>query len=292
MTPDPRPARPDELRPAFELLFSRLSRSERDYRAGKALELVEAGQLDPRGVFVAPGGVFVCQPVPGAGGLVWPPVAAGAAVEDRLVEAGCAWLRSQGARLAQCLLAEDEAVLAPSLLRNGFLHVTGLTYLRHDLRLDARHLSLPSRLALEGYDAARPDEFHRALLATYEATLDCPEVNGSRTIGDVIRGHQSQGRYDPSRWWLARLGGPAAGVLLIVEPSPGEWEVAYMGVVPGARRRGVGREILVRALCEARVAEADRVTLSVDDRNAPARALYASVGFEAYDHRRVLLAVW
>jgi mycothiol synthase len=295
MTPDPRPARPGELRPAFELLFSRLPAAERDYRAAKAVELAEAGQLDARGVLVVPGGVFVCQPVPGAGGLVWPPVVIvrdAEAVEDRLVRAGCDWLRGQGARLAQCLLAEDEAPLAPALLRNGFRHVTGLTYLRHGLRLDARHFPVPSRLTLEGYDAARPDEFHRALLRSYEGTLDCPEVNGARTIDDVVRGHQSQGRYDPSRWWLARRGGEAVGVLLLVEPSPGEWEVAYMGVVPEARRLGVGRELLLRALCEARVAEAATVVLSVDDRNAPARALYAGVGFEAYDHRRVLLALW
>jgi ribosomal protein S18 acetylase RimI-like enzyme len=289
MTTDPRPARPDELGQAFELLFSRLSRPERDYRAAKARELVEAGQLDPAGVLVAPGGVFLCQAVPGGGALVWPPAAASAEVEDRLVRAGCAWLRGQGARLAQCLLAEDEAALAPPLLRNGFRHVTGLTYLRHDLRLGTPG---PNRLTLEAYDAGRPGEFHAALLASYQGSLDCPEVNGSRTVEEVIRGHQSQGAYDPSRWWLARLGGEAVGVLLLVVPSPGEWEVAYMGVAPAARRRGVGKEMLARALREARAARADRVILCVDDRNAPARALYDQAGFETYDHRRVLLAVW
>ena len=108
----------------------------------------------------------------------------------------------------------------------------------------------------------------------------------------MVRGHQAQGRFDPARWWLARRDGEAVGVLLVVEPSPGEWEVAYMGVVPEARRDGVGREMLLRALCEARVAEAATVTLCVDDRNIPARALYEGVGFEAYDRRLVLLKVW
>jgi ribosomal protein S18 acetylase RimI-like enzyme len=287
-----RPARPDELRPAFELLFSRLSSGEREYRTSKALELVASGELDARGVLVAPGGVFICQAVPGAGGLVWPPVAASPDAEDRLIRAGLAWLREQGARLAQCLLAEDESSLSPSLLRNGFTEVTGLTYLRHELRLDARHFPVPSRLRLECYDSARPGEFHSTLLRSYEQSLDCPEVNGARAIDDVISGHQAQGRYDPSRWWLARSEGAPVGVLLIVEPSRAEWEVAYMGVVPEARRRGVGRELLLRSLCEARVAEAVWLVLSVDDRNLPARALYQSVGFEPYDHRRVLLAFW
>src|SRR5262245_38041234 len=97
---DPRPALPAELPRAFELLFSHLAPAERAYRVAKAQELVGRGQLDARGVLVAPGasepaGVFVCQPVPGAGGLVWPPCVVGGheATEDRLVGLGCAWLR-------------------------------------------------------------------------------------------------------------------------------------------------------------------------------------------------------
>src|SRR5262245_26373089 len=274
---DPRPALPAELPRAFELLFSRLAPAERAYRVARAQELVVRGELDARGVLVAPSaggpaGVFVCQAVPGAGGLVWPPCVAGErkAVEDRLVEAGCAWLREQGARVIQCLLADKEAPLSPPLLRNGFRLVTGLTYLRHGLRLDARHLALPATLSMEGYHPTEPAAFHETVLRTYEETLDCPEVNGVRTIEEVIQGHQAQGGYDPRRWWLARRGGEPAGVLLTVEPSRGEWEVAYMGVVREARRRGVGREMLVHALCEARAAGVERVILSVDDRNSPA----------------------
>jgi ribosomal protein S18 acetylase RimI-like enzyme len=298
--PDPRPALPDELPRAFELLFGRLSASERAYRVSRALELVAQGELDAQGVLVLPTdqgpiGVFVCQKVPGAGGLVWPPAVLGeevSALEDRLVLQGCDWLRCQGVRVAQCLLSEEEALLSPSLLRNSFQHVTGLTYLRHHLILDAGHLAGPARLTFAGYDAAGPAEFHQTLLRTYEQTLDCPEVNGVRTIDDVIQGHQAQGRYDPAHWWLARLDGKPVGVLLIVEPSPGEWEVVYMGIVPEGRRRGLGHELLLHALCEARAAGMERVVLSVDDRNIPARRLYERVGFEVYDHRRVLLAVW
>ncbi len=297
LTPTPRPARPDELPDAFALLFSHLPPAERAYRAARAVELASRGELDPRGVFVLPGvaGVCVCQPVPGAGSLIWPPIVTlqpPHPSEDELVRHACAWLRQQGARLAQCLLADDEAFLTPPLLRGGLRHITGLSYLRHDLHLEPHLLDTPVRLRFESYDLAPLQEFHAALAGTYEATLDCPEVNGVRSVEEVLAGHRAQGPHEPSRWWLARCGGAAAGVLLVVESSPGEWEVAYMGLVPEARGRGLGRELLLHALCEARAAGAFRVILSVDDRNAPARRLYQKVGFEPYDHRLVLLALW
>jgi ribosomal protein S18 acetylase RimI-like enzyme len=298
--PAPRPARPDELAQAFTLLFSHLAPGDRSYRAARAVELAERGDLDARGVFVLPGaaglaGVGVCQPVPGAGALLWPPVVIlqpRIALEDALVGHACAWLRQQGARLAQCLLADEEAPLAAALLRNGFDHITGLSYLQHDLQLHPALLGTPVRLSFECYDPARPDEFQEALAGSYEQTLDCPEVNGVRTVEEVLQGHWAQGRHDPARWWLARSAGAAVGVLLVVEPSPGEWEVAYMGLRPRARRQGLGRELLLHAVCEARAAGAYRLILSVDDRNTPARRLYERIGFQPYDHRLVLLTIW
>lgn len=298
--PTPRPARTEELRQAFALLFSHLRPADRSYRVSRATELAERGELDPRGVFVLPdegglAGVCVCQPVPGAGALLWPPVVTRQpreALEDDLIRQACDWLREARCRLVQCLLADPEAALAAALLRNGFRHITGLSYLQHDLCLDPALLATPVRLAFDCYDPSAPQEFRRALSGSYEQTLDCPEVNGVRTVEEVLRGHQAQGRHDPARWWLARHHGAAVGVLLAVEPSPGEWEVAYMGLVPAARGRGFGREMLLHALCEARAAGAARVILSVDDRNAPARRLYERVGFEPYDHRLVLLSIW
>jgi GNAT superfamily N-acetyltransferase len=201
-------------------------------------------------------------------------------------------LRQQGARLAQCLLADDEFALATPLLRGGFAHITGLSFLRHDLHLHPPALSISIRLALEPYAPENPREFHHTLQHTYAHTLDCPEVNGVRLIEEVIEGHKAQGRFDPSRWWLARLGGQPVAVLLLVELADAEWEVAYLGVTPAARKQGVGRELLLRGLVEAREAGAIRVSLSVDDRNRPAQALYSRLGFMPYDHRQVLLNVW
>jgi ribosomal protein S18 acetylase RimI-like enzyme len=293
-------ARPDELAEAFALLFQHQPDLERQERIARALALVEQGELSPQSVFVARGdrglaGALLCATVPGAGALIWPPTCVGPGreeVEDALVSRACAWLRSEGARLAQCLLTPDDAGRAAPLVRNGFVPVTRLSYLEHNLGVLTFWRPSPSRLSLEPYDPDHPDEFHHTLLASYEQTLDCPEVSGVRTIDEVIAGHRAQGPFDPSRWWLARHDGQPAGVLLLIETAPGEWEVAYVGIVPAARRRGFGRELVLRALREARLCGARRVLLSVDDRNRPAWELYRDLGFEQYDVRAVFLIVW
>lgn len=292
-----RPALPDEVPAAFDLLFAHLSDGERLYRAARAVALVAQGDLDPRGVFVVGDeeivGVCVCQPVPGAGALIWPPKALrNPDVEDALVAHACGWLRDRGSRLVQCLLDDAEAPLGVPLLRNGFAAITGLTYLRHDLQLAAPLLQGESHLTLDTYTPATAATFHNTLARSYQETLDCPEVNGVRSIAEVIAGHQAQGRHDPTRWWLACREYAAVGVLLVTEPDPGEWEVAYVGVVPEGRRQGYGRELVLHALCEARAAGVHRVTLAVDDRNGPAMRLYRRLGFERYDHRLVVLRIW
>lgn len=298
----PQPARTEELAAAFRLIFKDVGAAEQETRVANALHLVQRGELNPEGIHVLRGpngllGALVCLPVPGASALVWPPGAVDdderPRREDALVRYAVAWLRGRGVKLAQSLLMPEEVFLAQSLERNGFAHVTNLWYLGHDLEVPVDVLATPAHLHFENYDPQVPGLFHQTLLRTYEGTLDCPEVNGVRSIEEVIQGHQAQGKYDPGRWWLALQGERPVGVAVVTElPESGDWEVAYMGVVPEARRRGFGREVLLKALFEARAAGIARMTLSVDTRNLPAWELYRRVGFAPYDQRAVFLAVW
>ncbi len=295
----PELARIEDWAPAFRLIFHYLPIEERERRCANALHLLERGELDPQGIFILRGpsdlrGALVCLPVPGHSALVWPPGAVEErrlAVEDALLRHAGAWLRQRGVKLAQTLLAPDETFLAAPLLRNGFTALTRLWYMRHDLNLPVDCLHIPARLDFQpfGDDVL----FRQTLQRTYEGTLDCPEINGVRDIEEVLEGHRAQGAFDPERWWLVRDGSWPVGVLMMTEmPESGDWEVAYMGVVPEARRRGFGREMLLHALCAARAAGAPSVTLSVDARNQPAWQLYRALGFEAYDQRVVYLAIW
>jgi ribosomal protein S18 acetylase RimI-like enzyme len=293
------PALPGERPDVFRLLFGHCAPEAQQRRLARALALLEAGELDPAGVFAlregsAVAGALFATVLPGSSGLLWPPQAAGgprrAAHEDELVRHGVAWLRQRGARVLQCMLAPDEAFLAQPLLRNGFGHITALWYLRHDGDLPPRFLGTPARLAYQTYSSADRDLFHATLLRTYEGTQDCPEVMGLRTAEQIIAGHQAQGKFDPELWWLGLEAGQPAGVLLVtgLTETPG-WEVAYVGVVPDARRRGHGRELVLKALLEARAAGVSEVMLTVDGRNRPAWDLYRSLGFEPFDKREVFL---
>jgi mycothiol synthase len=296
------PARPGELEAAFRLLFQYLPGEERDRRAANAQHLVRQGELDPAGVLVARGrgallGAMASTTVPGAGGLVWPPQAlAGldqASVEDELVRHAEAFLRRRGAKLAQSLLQPADVRLGAALERNGYRHVTSLWYMRHHLELSAGLLRTAEHLRYQAYDDGDSELFHQTLLRTYEGTADCPEVNGVRTISEVIEGHRAQGKHNPGRWWLAENAGRPVGVLLLTDmPEWGGWDVSYVGVLPEARRRGVGRELMQKALLEAKAGGAGQLTLSVDNRNGPAWDLYRGLGFEPFDRREVFVAIW
>jgi ribosomal protein S18 acetylase RimI-like enzyme len=295
-------AEPTERAAAFDLVFQHFGPTERQARVANALQLIELGELPAEGVWVARHearvvGALVCLALPGASGLVWPPQVAfginAREVEDQLIRRAAAWLRGRGAKLAQALLTEDEKGLAPPLERNGFSHITSLWYLRHDLSVLRESSAGSQSLGYQTATTTDPRVFQDTLLRTYEGTLDCPEVNGVRTIGEVLAGHRGQRTEDPATWWLVVDAGEPAGVVMVTEmPDSRTWDLSYLGVVPKARGRGLGREMVQKVLLEARAAGVSGVSLSVDTRNRPAWQLYLAAGFQSYDRREVYLAVW
>ncbi len=296
------PALAEEWQAALDLVFRHVPRrDERETRVANAVQLIRRGELDAQGVLVARSaarlqGAMVCLPAPGASALVWPPQALACPqrkeIEDQLLAFGLGWLRQRGAKLAQTLLSAQERHLGAVLERGGFRHVTGLWYLRHPLTLPAAGPGTDG-LVCETYDACDRAIFRETLLRTYEGTSDCPEVNGVRSLDEVLEGHEAQGAHDPQRWWLVWRGGQPVGVLLLTDiPEWLGWDVSYLGVVPEARRRGIGRELTRMAIETARAGGAKQLTLAVDTRNRPAWDLYISLGFEPYDQREVFLAIW
>ncbi len=300
--PEARPAWPDEWARAFEFLFGFLDPDEAAFRIDNALGLLRRGEINPEGVIVLDEGahltgMLLCQPVGGATALLWPPrvlIEAGARDrEDRLIRHACAWLRQRGVKLTQSLLIPAELALGEPLLRHGFQHVCQLLQLRHDLQLSSAHLGDDSRLQFRTFAEVERALFQEVLLRSYQDSLDCPEVSGARTSDEVLAGHQAQGLFDPRRWWLvSRQGEPVGVIITSPQPDTGDWDLSYLGVVPGARRQGFGRSMMLHVMLEARLAGAPQMTLSVDGRNTPAQQLYHSLGFEDHDRREVLLAIW
>jgi ribosomal protein S18 acetylase RimI-like enzyme len=121
-----------------------------------------------------------------------------------------------------------------------------------------------------------------------------PELEGTRDLDDVMESHRSTGRFVAERWQLGRLADDpdAAAVLLLAEiPGRNVWEIAYLGLTPAARGRGLGRCVIARALELARC-YAPWIELAVDLRNTPALRLYDATGFVTRGRRAVHLVIF
>lgn len=288
------PASSDEWTNAFEVAFAQLPAEQRAARVEHGIHLMQAGILDPRGVLVARKdarivGVQICEILQGSACLFWLPGADNDCA-DALVHAGLDWCRTRGCKLAQALARPDELTRSRPLVRAGFRAITRLGQWRRDLT------GLPpfreSTWRVEHFRPGLAQPFADTLERTYEGTFDCPELNGVRTIDEIIAGHRAQGKFRSDFWWHAYSGDRPAGVLMMAEMLDGTtWELAYLGVVPEFRRRGLARYLLTRALHGLLEQPATHVVLAVDDRNTPARRMYESLGFVQFDASEVYLFV-
>ncbi len=289
-------AEPSEQIAALQLLFQHLPNASALPRIRAAEQLLN----EPMARLIVArqdgklAGAVLAQVLPGATGVLWPPQATdefsnSEQTEDALLREALAWLRGAGARLVQTILACEESHLADSLLRGGFVKPTRLRYLRFEATAIG---SVSPHGEFASYHETPPEVFRETLLRSYKGTLDFPEIDGRRSLSEVLQGYQAAG-FDPKRWWLKRGADGPTGVLMVSEIEPASiWDLTYVGVVPEARRRGHGRELVRKAMAEAQAGGAELLTVCVDERNFPALRLYAKLGFEEYDIRDVYLAFW
>lgn len=235
-------------------------------------------------------GVVWVQLAPGRTAVVWPPAVGAAAAAD-LMRAAAEFLDARGVVLGQILVSPDAPQDAESLAAGGFHRVAELAY----LALERKHFPTSgpsSALVFVPAASADPERLGNLLLATYEGTLDCPQLNGLRDVTDILAGYVAQGMFAPERWFFVRHEDRDVGVLLLTAHAEGEtWELVYMGIVPDARGHGFGRQIVHFALAQAADAGADRLVLAVDQANAPGLAMYRDAGLVAWD-RRTVYARW
>lgn len=306
-----------ELRgPALEVLYRRVPASLRERLIVEVLSEAQRGEIDLSGLWVVRRrdgrvtGALLTQTLAGKVAAVWAPEVRPswrrAKLAALLVRSALVELEARGIRLAQAVL--DESVgpqAARDLNQGGMPRVTELLYLERETSPPMRTPSkIAQGLASHGpcsnitfdwrpFEPAMEGEFRSVLQATYQGSLDMPELEGARSLDDILQGHRSAGRFVAERWQLGRLPGEpdAAAVLLLAEiPGRNVWEIIYLGLTPPARGRGLGRQSLQRALELARP-HVPWVELAVDLRNIPATRLYQSSGFAVRDRRAVHLAI-
>lgn len=243
------------------------------------------------GLFVATGaneivGAAWAQLAPGQTAVVWLPDPTSAAATE-LMQTLADFLDEREIALAQLLVSENDTV-APELIAAGdFQRLAKLAYLAVDRELFPTGCP-QSKLDFEPRAGEQPERLGKLLLSTYEASLDCPRLNGVRRSDDTLDGYREQGIYTPELWFFVRRQQQDIGTLLLTtHVDSGNWELVYMGLVPEARGAGLGRDVLQFAMWQAREGGAERLVLAVDQANRPALTAYEQAGFVAWDHRTV-----
>jgi ribosomal protein S18 acetylase RimI-like enzyme len=239
-------------------------------------------------------GAVLVQPQPGRLATVWfPRVAPGepASTAAGLLAASSRFLDRLSIQLAQCLprtvAAEEDALLKGA----GFHWLANLFYLA--CTADRFPQSLPEgAIAFEPYAPTKHARLAGLVEATYQATQDCPSLNGVRSIKDTLQGYRASGRFAPDHWLLATHQGRDVGCLLLADyPDQGNFELVYMGIIPESRGHGWGIELARYAQWRAGRAGRQRLVLAVDAANQPALRMYAAAGFSLWDQRSVYLKI-
>lgn len=235
------------------------------------------------------------QPLPGRTGLLWISAGGASAAEDglsKLLRMAIDFFASRQVRLAYALFSDVDPELELILDRCGFHFLATLFYLGCD-RDEFPDTAPDVPLQFEAYSAANHDRFARVVEETYSETLDCAELRDVRSIEEVLQGYRGIGTSSSDHWFLVRHDDADVGCLLLAKHDfQDAFELVYMGIVPRFRGRGWGRHVARYAQWVAGLTGVSRVLLAVDSVNDPAVAMYAAVGFERWDKRRVLCKVF
>ncbi len=234
-----RAAQGDERIAAVGLLCDQANAADREAQAKNLL-----ASLPRADVLIASRGerivaATLTQAMPGHGGLVWPP----RALEDEPVSTRVSLLRwatshlaQQAAHSAQALTYADAEQDAEVFFEAGYTRLSELLYLMSELD-DFPDAEPAGDLRFEPYQEQARERLANLIAATYEGTLDCPQLNNARDMDDVVDSYQGTGSFDPLRWQIVCEGGQDIGCLLLTEHAHHDlWELVYMGLIPAAHR--------------------------------------------------------
>jgi ribosomal protein S18 acetylase RimI-like enzyme len=187
-----------------------------------------------------------------------------------LLDAALAESRRRGA--ARVLLIAEDA----SATGRAFVGAQGATLAFSEQRMEAdvpaepalaEHFPAADRLTIAVAGPADLDD----IAAVQSAAFHDDPIE----VRDFVREGLQDGR---ARYYVARLGGVPVGSLKVYTDGPRAGIYAF-GVAPQYRRRGFGSQILRRVISQLAAEGHPHLWLEVEFDNAPALALYRSLGF-------------
>lgn len=136
-------------------------------------------------------------------------------------------------------------------------------------------LSLAAQLEIRSLAPGEDSTAFRTLNEEWITRHFTLEAKDRETLGDPERTILGKG----GRVYLANLAGHTVGCVALIPMENGIYELSKMAVSPDARGRGIGRQLLLHALAEARRIGATSLFLGSSTKLANAVRLYESVGF-------------
>jgi ribosomal protein S18 acetylase RimI-like enzyme len=291
-----RPARADEVHAGLALILASGPAPAGQEHVLDFLQFASSRGIDANALWVIAAGnkpVWAVLPIlnPGHTALLFAPPRRPEGVDVTvLIDELCEDLSRRDVYLAQALLDPPDASGRTLLGAMGFKEMAELLYLQVAIPRAIAPPELPPSFWWQTYSPRTHALFERAIVESYQQSLDCPLLNGLRDIGDVIAGHQSSGEFNPRFWFvLSERDMPRGVVLLNRVPRTDTAELVYFGLAPAARLRGLGDVMMRHALWGAREMNLSRLTLAVDSNNAPALRLYYRHGMQRIGSKVALM---
>jgi len=284
-----------ELEITLQVAFQHLSSTEFDLRIGTIMQRYQSGEIDLKGIFQAKHegtlvGALYAQCRPDGSVMLWVPAMAQGFPLEPMYESLSQYCRSQKAFAAVAMADREQSFDEQALCSVGqFRFLSDLIYLAAEISPNERAKE-PYRLQfvpLSEYSEDISERLARLVKATYEGSLDFPELMQIAPVEYVLQGYKTGALFRPELWFVIQKEGVDIGVLLLTDASPEQFELTYMGLLESARRQGFSREI-VRFAREITSREQRLLLLtSVDEKNVPACQSYLSHGFKAWDRKNV-----
>jgi mycothiol synthase len=194
---------------------------------------------------------------------------------SRIVETGEARARERGSARAQTFALEQDTAATALFEARGFTPVRRFYEMAIELEAAPVVPALPEGFALAAFrmEDARP--YYEALDAAFQDHWEHHSIGFDRWWEEKQRAHD----FDPTLWFLVRVGDEVAAVIRNDPERSGGGFVGALGVVRQWRGKGLGRTLLLRTFAEFYSRGVSRVTLGVDAQNSTgATRLYESVG--------------
>ena len=293
-------ATPAEYGLALQLIFQQLDPQLREAQILDHLREASQGNLSLDGILVVKQqdvllGATWCHVLPGKTAALWFPRLKnghnGTAIET-LMRAVDSYLAATDVQILQCLTVTDAGKEAENLLASGFCRVAELVYMVSTIDQFSA-VSTDGSLSYQTYSPSQCRRMAKIVQKTYRESLDCPAMDGVRSVADVLDGYRATGEFDPRRWLFLRYQSRDVGCMLLADhPQNDQWELVYLGLLPEARGKGWGLEATRHAQWLVHQAGRARLVLAVDAANHPAINVYAAAGFAAWDCRSVFIKTY